>query len=104
MMCWLALAVVLALWGEERAALEMPSVRESAHNPPPKPLASRRININQASAQELRTLPGIGEATSRRIMEYLKNNPPFRKVEELLIIRGISRHRLEKIRHQICVN
>ena len=65
--------------------------------------ASKRININQASLEELKTLPGIGEATAQRILQYRKKNPPFRRMEELLIIRGISRSRLERIRNQICL-
>src|SRR5262249_15555094 len=50
----------------------------------------KKVNINQASSEELQTLPGIGPAIAQRIVEYRRKNPPFRKVEELLIIRGIS--------------
>jgi competence protein ComEA len=64
----------------------------------------RPININRATFAELRSLPGIGPATARRILEYRAKNPPFRRVEELLIIRGISRRRLERIRNQICLD
>ncbi len=60
-----------------------------------------QINVNRATIAELTTLPGIGEATAQRIVEYRKKNPPFRRIEELLIIRGISRNRLEQIRHRI---
>ena len=60
-----------------------------------------QININRATVTELKTLPGIGEATAQRIVEYRRKNPPFRRIEELLIIRGISRNRLEQIRHRI---
>jgi competence ComEA-like helix-hairpin-helix protein len=62
-----------------------------------------RINVNQASLEELKSLPGIGESTARSILEYRKKNPPFRRVEELMIIKGISRNRLEKLRGLICV-
>ncbi|HEX2522051.1 MAG TPA: helix-hairpin-helix domain-containing protein [Terriglobia bacterium] len=62
---------------------------------------STQLNVNRATVAELKTLPGIGEATAQRIVEYRKKNPPFRKLEELLIIRGISRNRLEQIRHRI---
>lgn len=62
---------------------------------------SQQININRATVSELKTLPGIGEATAQRIVEYRRKNPPFRRIEELLIIRGISRNRLEQIRHRI---
>lgn len=66
--------------------------------------SAKRIDINRATLQELKSLPGVGEVTARRILEYRKKNPPFRRVEELLIIRGISRSRLEQIRQRICVN
>ena len=60
-----------------------------------------QINVNRATVAELTTLPGIGEATAQRIVEYRRKNAPFRRIEELLIIRGISRNRLEQIRHRI---
>jgi competence protein ComEA len=62
---------------------------------------SKQININRATVAELTTLPGVGEATAKRIVAYRSKNPPFRRVEELLIIRGISRNRLEQIRNKI---
>ena len=61
----------------------------------------QQININRATVAELKTLPGVGEATAKRIVAYRSKNPPFRRIEELLIIRGISRNRLEQIRNQI---
>ena len=63
-----------------------------------------KINLNQATVQQLESLPGIGPATAQRIVEYRKKNPPFRQVEELLIIRGISRKRLEQIRDKISID
>jgi len=78
-----------------------PSVGALTSTPIPEP---EKININHASVQELQLLPGIGEATARRIVDYRRKNPPFRKVEELLIIRGISKNRLEHIRNRITVN
>ena len=63
--------------------------------------SSQQININRATVAELKTLPGVGEATAKRIVAYRSKNPPFRRIEELLIIRGISRNRLEQIRNRI---
>jgi len=61
----------------------------------------QQININRATVAELKTLPGVGEATAKRIVAFRSKNPPFRRIEELLIIRGISRNRLEQIRNRI---
>ena|SRR5438552_9315066 len=62
---------------------------------------SKKININQATLAELKTLPAVGPVIAGRIVDYRKNNPPFRKVEDLLIIKGISQDRLDRIRNRI---
>lgn len=61
--------------------------------PPAKPL-----NLNTASVAELATLPGIGEVIATRIVRHREVSGPFRRVEELLVIRGISRRKLEDLR------
>ena len=69
----------------------------------PKQPPAQLVNINTASAAELQKLPGIGPATARSIVRYRERNGPFRRVEELLIIRGISRSRLKALRPHITV-
>jgi competence ComEA-like helix-hairpin-helix protein len=59
---------------------------------------SVKVNINEASEEELQKLPGIGPAYSRRIIEWRKEHGEFTTVEQLLEIRGIGPVRLEKIR------
>ncbi len=56
------------------------------------------LDINQVGAAELATLPGIGIVTARQIVLYREKNGPFRRVEDLLILRGMSVKKLEKIR------
>lgn len=58
----------------------------------------KRININAATVEELATLPGIGPVIAQRIVAHREKNGAFRRVEELLIIRGISRKKFEKIK------
>ena len=49
-----------------------------------------KVNINEASVEELITLDGIGEAYAKRIIEFRDKNGPFQKPEDLLKIKGIG--------------
>ena len=49
-----------------------------------------RININTADVQKLCEISGIGEITAQKIIEYREENGPFKEVEELINISGIS--------------
>ncbi len=51
---------------------------------------SERIDINRASAAELERLPGVGPALAQRIVAYRETHGPFRSVEELANVAGIS--------------
>ena len=67
------------------------------------PQTSRRININNASANELETLPGIGKGLAARIIEHRKDYGPFRRPEHLIMVRGISDQRFRALRDLIMV-
>ncbi|KPL07585.1 hypothetical protein AMJ86_03990 [bacterium SM23_57] len=56
-----------------------------------------RININQASAQELIALPGIGPVKAESIVEYRSTHGLFRHSDELLNVYGIGPKTLRKI-------
>ena len=68
----------------------------------PQP-AGEKININTASADELTALPGIGKAYAERIVEYREKNGPFKKLEDLLNVRGVGEKTFERIRDRITI-
>jgi competence ComEA-like helix-hairpin-helix protein len=70
---------------------------KSNANEPARPKVPPLVDINHARVEELASLPGIGKAIARRIVEFREKNGPFRQPEELLIIRGISEKRLKQI-------
>ena len=56
------------------------------------------LNINTASADELETLPNIGEATAQRIINYRTQHGNFNSIDDLQNVRGIGEKTLEKLR------
>ncbi|MBM3777244.1 MAG: helix-hairpin-helix domain-containing protein [Acidimicrobiia bacterium] len=61
------------------------------------------INLNTASAAELETLPGVGATTAARIVEYREKSGGFKKVEELMNVRGIGEKSFLKLKAMITV-
>lgn len=61
------------------------------------------INLNTASANELETLPGIGRGLAERIVDHRQKYGPFRRPEELIILRGISDKKFRAMRNLISV-
>lgn len=55
------------------------------------------ININQATAQELAGLPGIGETLAQRIIEYRQLHGRFHSEDQLLNVEGIGSGKLSAI-------
>lgn len=56
------------------------------------------IHLNTASRAELEQLPGVGEGIAGRIIEHREKFGPFRRVEHVLMVRGISESRFRQMR------
>ncbi len=63
-----------------------------------------KVNINTASAEELMTLPGIGESKAESIMVYRQEHNGFKTIEEIKNINGIKDSVYNKICEMITVN
>lgn len=64
----------------------------------------KKININEASREELMTLPGIGEAKANGIIGYREKQKKFETIEEIMKIEGIKQGVFEKIKDKIRIN
>lgn len=65
--------------------------------------STAKVNINTATAEELKTLDGVGDATAQKIIDYRTANGPFQRIEDIKNVSGIADKRFEAIADRICV-
>ncbi|MBX7097970.1 MAG: helix-hairpin-helix domain-containing protein [Myxococcaceae bacterium] len=83
----LALAVGALSLGGEAYAAKKPSAKQ----------VTGQVNLNQASAQQLDLLPGVGEKAAKRIIEY-RQKTPFGRPEEIVRVKGFGKKKFEKLK------
>jgi competence protein ComEA len=64
----------------------------------------QKIDINRAEPWLLEALPGIGETRAQDIVDYRDDNGPFKRIEDLLQVKGIGEGTFEKIKDYITVS
>ena len=62
-----------------------------------------RLNINDLSAVQLQSIPGIGEVLAQRIIDYRNANGPFTDISQIKNVSGIGEKRFEGIKDFITV-
>jgi competence protein ComEA len=81
-----------------------PASAQAADRAPARTAAASMVNLNTASAADFEGLPGIGAKTAARIIEYRQKNGPFKKIEELMNVRGIGEKNFLKLKPQLTVS
>ena len=62
------------------------------------------VHLNQATAEELQALPGIGPALSERIIAYRTEHGPFKSIDQLIEVKGVGEAKLAKFRDHLALN
>jgi len=62
-----------------------------------------KININNADAEELQSLKGIGPSKAQAILEYRQVFGSFKSIEEIMEVKGIGQATYDKIKDNICI-
>ena len=65
--------------------------------------SEKKININTASLAELQKLPRVGEKVAQRIIDFRKKNGRFRRIEDIMKVKGIGEKMFKRIKDLITV-
>ena len=65
--------------------------------------SGEKVNINTADEKALDTLPGVGPAMAKRIIEYRESEGAFQSIEDIKKIRGIGEAKFAKMKDKICI-
>jgi competence protein ComEA len=95
----LVILVAVSLLAPVKAAASVSQAAPAAAKTAPASV----ININTASAAQFEALPGIGAKTAARIVEYRQKNGGFKKIEELMNVRGIGEKLFLRMKGQLTV-
>ena len=66
-------------------------------------MSTEVINLNSATAAQIAALPGIGPKVAGLVVEYRQKNGPFKKIEEVMNVRGIGEKSFLRIKDRITV-
>ena len=96
-----ALSIVVVIAALSAA---LPAAQERGTRMSSAPATAGTVNLNTATAAQLEALPGIGKATAERIIEYRQKSGGFKKIEELMNVRGIGEKNFLKLKPLITVS
>jgi competence protein ComEA len=99
-----ALLLTLALVALALPVTAAPQTRtQSTTRAAKAPVPASPINLNTATEAQLASLPGIGAKAAQRILEFRQKNGNFKKIEDLMNVKGIGEKNFLKLKPYITV-
>jgi competence protein ComEA len=94
-----ALMIGMAVYGADGSIYQI--TPGGYHNPDERMWNSEAgagvININTASVDQIRMLPGFNDQLAANIVSYRNYNGPFQTLEDLLKVKGMTKEKLDRI-------
>lgn len=84
------------------AAPQAPQTR-TTNRSAKSPVPASPVNLNTATEAQLTSLPGIGAKAAQRILEFRQKNGSFKKIEDLMNVKGIGEKNFLKLKPYITV-
>ena len=64
-------------------------------------ITENALNLNTAAAHELEKLPHVGDELAKKIIEHREKYGKFRRVEHLILVRGMSDKKFRQLQNLI---
>ena len=65
---------------------------------------TEKIDLNTATIEDFSKLKGVGKTYAERIVNYREQNGPFKKIDDILLVKGIGEKTFEAIKDQLTIN
>jgi competence protein ComEA len=80
-----------------------PALGAASSKKAPQATPDAPVDLNTATLKALITVPGIGEVMAERIVAWREEHGPFRRVEDLMKVKGVGEKTFEKLRPYVKV-
>jgi competence protein ComEA len=64
----------------------------------------KKVNVNTADVAQLSLLPRVGPSVAQRILEFRRENGPFKRPEDLMLVRGIGEKTFELLKPYLAIS
>jgi competence protein ComEA len=103
MLLAVAAMAVLPAAAAQATSSAAPTQTKTARPSKAAPAPASPVNLNTASQAQLEALPGVGAKAAQRILDYRKQNGSFKKVEDLMNVKGFGEKTFLKLKPMLTV-